>query len=501
VDPISRRRALQLGGLGLASTVLGGVGLTREVSSRFDPATGAALVVPAVLGSTGGELRVRLEAAEGPVRVAGRAATTLGYNGSVPGPTLRLQPGDRLRVQLVNRLSAPTNLHVHGLHVSPEGKGDNPFVRVDPGEAYDSDYQLPEDHPPGVYWYHPHHHGMVADQISGGLYGAIIIVDPDSVPVARERVLVISDMSLDGAGRIRPASATARIVGREGDLILVNGQTQPRLTARPAGRERWRIVNACTARYLQLRLDGQQLQLLGIDSGRIPAPRDVAEIVLAPGNRADLLVTTARGRSQLRTLPYDRGGIMGMGMMGAGGPGGGMPGMGAGGSGSATGNSVGTVLATLDVTGSDAAALPPLPARPEPRDLRGATVAGRRELTFAMGMDMGMGGGGMRFTIDGREFDPDRIDQTVRVGTVEEWTIINSSPMDHPLHLHVWPMQLIEQNGQPLQAPTWQDVVNVPARSDARIRIAFDTFAGRTVYHCHILDHEDNGMMGVISAQ
>jgi len=89
----------------------------------------------------------------------------------------------------------------------------------------------------------------------------------------------------------------------------------------------------------------------------------------------------------------------------------------------------------------------------------------------------------------------------VRVGTVEEWTITNTSPMDHPLHLHVWPMQIVEHRGQPVDPPTWQDVVNLPARSNTKIRVAFDAFAGRTVYHCHVLDHEDNGMMAVIDAR
>lgn len=499
MKPVSRRRALQLGGLGLASTVIGGLGLTRQTVSSFAPATGGALVEPVLLRSTGGQLQVRLVAAEGAVHIAGRDAITLGYNGGLPGPTLHLQPGDRLRIQLVNRLGAPTNLHVHGLHVSPQGHGDNMFVAVEPGRSFDYDYQLPADHPPGVYWYHPHHHGLVADQVFGGLYGAIIVGDPHSeagpIPTSRDRVLVISDISLDGAGRIKPASRMSRMMGREGDLILTNGQSRPVLAARPGERERWRIVNACAARYLQLRLDGQQLQLLGIDSGRFAAPREIGELVLAPGNRADLLVTTASGSSQLRALPYDRGAAM---VMMGGSASGAMSGMGGmGRTASSSANAGGMVLATVNVLGSSVPAPSPVPAQPQPKDLRGARVAGRRELTFAMGM----GGTGMRFTIDGKEFDPARVDQVIRLGTVEEWTLTNTSPMDHPVHLHVWPMQLIEQNGQPLQAPTWQDVVNVPARSKAKVRVAFDTFAGRTVYHCHILDHEDNGMMGVIDAR
>lgn len=387
-------------------------------------------------------------------------------------------------MELVNRLSEPTNLHVHGLHVSPEGASDNPFVTVDPGASFSYAYQLPDDHPPGVFWYHPHHHGNVADQVFGGLYGAIIVGDPEGsagvIPLTRERVLVISDISLNAYGSIQAPSVMARIRGREGDMVLVNGQSRPTLTARPGERERWRIVNACTSLYLRLRLDGQQLQLLGLDSGRLAAPRDVDEIVLAAGNRADVLVNITAGTSQLRSLPYHRGNMMGMGN-----------------DPEPSSNGGDTILATLDGTGSNAKTLSAVPTQSDPRDLRGATLAQRRELTFAMSM----GGSTMNFTIDGRKFDPARVDQTVGVGTVEEWTLTNTSPMDHPLHLHVWPMQLIEENGQPLEQPTWQDVVNIPARSNVKVRIAFDNFAGRTVYHCHILDHEDQGMMGVINAR
>jgi FtsP/CotA-like multicopper oxidase with cupredoxin domain len=304
------------------------------------------------------------------------------------------------------------------------------------------------------------------------------VEDPDDPPVTRERVLVVSDITLDDAGRLRQPSTMARMMGREGELVLVNGQVRPALTARPGERERWRIINACSARYLRLRLDGQQMQLLGIDSGRFPQPRDLDEVVLATGNRADLLVTAAEGTSTLDGLAVDRGSA---GMMG--------------GSGTPSGN-VGA-LATLQVTGTPGPELPAMPAQPAPVDLRGVEPAARRRLTFAMGM----GGAGMSFTIDGKEFDAQRIDQTVQVGTVEEWTLTNASSMDHPVHLHVWPMQIVAEAGRPVDGVIRQDVVNVPARSDVTVRVAFDEFGGRTVYHCHILDHEDNGMMGVVEAQ
>ena len=477
MQPISRRRALQLGGLGLASIAVGGAGLAWPRGSLLDLHAGAQLSEPETLGSADGLLRVRLEAAEGPLSVAGRQVTAYGYNGGLPRPTLRLRPGDRLQVQLVNRLDAVTNLHVHGLHVSPEGNGDNVFLAIAPGESFDYDYQLPEDHPPGVYWYHPHHHGMVADQVFGGLYGAIVVEDPRQLPVTRERVLVVSDITFDASGRLKEPSTMAQMMGREGELVLVNGQVQPALTARPGERERWRIVNACASRYVRLRLDGQRLDLLGIDSGRYAEPRRVEEVVLATGNRADLLVTAAEGASSLDVLGVDRGGMGGM--MG----------------GSVSGD-VGPV-ATFEVTGAAAAGLPTLPAQPVPRDLRGVEPATRRRLLFSMGM----GSGGMAFTIDGKEFDADRVDQAVALGTVEEWTIGNASPMDHPMHLHVWPMQIVADAGRPADDVHWQDVVNVPAGGEVTVRVAFDRFGGRTVYHCHILDHEDRGMMGVVEAR
>ena len=490
MQPIDRRTALTLGGLGLLGTAVGGGGLFWQRSpSTLDALTGAALQEPEVLRSRGSFLDVRLEAASGSHEVAGRRVTTLGYNGGLPGPTLRIRPGDTLRIQLVNRLEEPTNLHVHGLHVSPEGNGDNVFVIVEPGDSFSYEYRLRGDHPPGAYWYHPHHHGMVADQLFGGLYGAIIVEDTNALPVTRERVMVVSDITLDASGQILVPSTMEQMMGREGSLVLVNGQATPVLAARPGERERWRVLNACSARYLSLRIEGRRVQLLGRDSGRLAQSLEVEDVLLAPGNRADLVVTARRGRSVLRAEPFDRGGMMGA-MMG-------------GGSASRSGGPID--LATFEVRGSPQAGLAPLPRQDAPRDLRVSEVSRSRVLRFQMGMAGGMMGGGgsqgISFTIDGSKFDAARVDQIVAVGAIEEWTIRNDSPMDHPFHLHVWPMQLIADNGEPVETPTWLDVVNVPARGEVTLRIAFDDFGGRTVYHCHILDHEDRGMMGVVLAE
>ncbi|TFC25196.1 multicopper oxidase family protein [Cryobacterium sp. TMT1-3] len=482
---ISRRNALILGGVGIGGVAIGGTGFVVNQQSGRPQASegsrGVALVQPTEMRSTNGMLTVALESSPQQVSIAGRTVRALSYNGGVPGPTLRLRAGDTLNVNLRNGLTDPSNLHVHGLHVSPENNGDNMFVMVDPGGSFDYQYKLPANHPPGVYWYHPHHHGYVADQVFGGLYGAIIVEDPEEIPATRERVVVISDMTFDSSGTISAATEMEKMSGREGELVLVNGQLSPALSASPGERERWRVINACTSRYLRLRLDGQQLTLLSIDSGRFESPRDVDEIVLAPGNRADLLVTALAGSSTLRALRYNRGASGGM--MGA-----------------RTTSSADVALATFAVAGTDTAAFTAVPEQLAPRDLRSAAVTARRELRFAMGMGGGMGGGMMSATINDRTFDATHVDTTVQFNSIEEWTLTNTSTLDHPLHLHVWPMQIIEQNGRPVDSAIWQDVVNIPARSIVRVRIAFDDFSGRTVYHCHILDHEDAGMMGIIQA-
>ena len=500
MEPITRRRAIQLGGLGLTSAVLGGAGLAMrwgdsddDAGTAIDTGTGRGddLSEPEVLSSRNGLLEVTFEAALGTHLVAGREATTLAYNGTVPGPTLKLRPGDRLRLKLVNKLDSGTNLHTHGLQVSPEGNSDNVFVHIDPGETFDYEYELGDDHPPGLFWYHPHLHGLVADQLFGGMYGAIIVEGDHGLPATRERVLIVGDTNLDGAGRLVPVSQMERMMGREGQLVTVNGQLEPVVRAKPGERERWQVVNACTSRFLSLRLEGQEVLLLGRDAIAFGAQRDLAgELLLAPGNRADLIVTATAGTSYLEAMPFDRGGEPGMGMgMGRGR----MGGVGTDSSGSTTR----VRLLRFEVAGAAAPSLPALPAPPRPRDLRSEQIAGKRELVFAMSMG---GPGAMRFTIDGNEFDDERIDQEVRLDTVEEWTIRNDSPMDHPFHLHVWPMQVLEENGRVVDDTEYRDVVNVPSGGSVKVRIAFEKIGGKTVFHCHILDHEDLGMMGTIRA-
>jgi FtsP/CotA-like multicopper oxidase with cupredoxin domain len=491
---MTRRQALALAGAGAVAAGLGVAGVANQWGSPTrgllgggsseGGTTGDELAQPEELVSSGGRLALTLSAVAGRAQLAGRSVECLSYNGSVPGPTLRVRAGDRITLDLENRLGASTNLHVHGLQVSPTGNSDNVFVEVKDGDTFRYEYEISKDHPAGTFWYHPHLHHAVADQLWAGLAGAIVVERDDSPTLGsqQERVLLVTDVSLDG-DRIAQASMPDRMHGREGDLVLVNGQLQPVVTMAPGGHEHWRVINACCSRFLRLRLEGAEIRQVAGDVGLLDAPTPVDEVLLAPGNRADLLVRVASaGTHELVAEPVDRGDVGMGGMMGG------------------AGGSAGTVtLLRVDAKG-DAVAGPAVPARlVELDDLRDVEVDQKRVLTFAMGMGMGRG---MSLTIDGKTFDPERVDQSVRLGTVEEWTIENTSPMDHPFHLHVWPMNVVARDGRPVEGTAeWRDVVIVPAGQKVTVRMRIKDFPGRTVYHCHILDHEDLGMMGLVEAK
>lgn len=441
---------------------------------------------PEALASANGLLEVTLRAEPTDVVWGDATRYAYTYNGTSPGPTLRLRPGDQLVVHLENGLADDTNLHTHGLHVSPSGDGDNIFVRVRPGETRTYVYDIPSDHRSGLFWYHPHAHGTVAKQVAAGLAGAIVIVDgiDDVAEIAgsTERIWVLSDPPIADGPEAFNSSPMDRMVGRQGETILVNGIERPNVTAEAGVIERWRIVNASASRYYRLALDDHRLHTIASDGGRLDAPVSGDEILLVPGERVEFLVTpSAAGTFALRTLRYDRGSVgMGGGMMGQD---------------SLADREV--ALATLTVIGNDKPADLPSSLLSADELSLPAPVASR-VLELGMGMGGAMMGGGMgemmSFTIDGKTFDADRTDIAVTKGTTEEWEICNTSPMDHPFHLHVWPFLVVDGPS----SAGWKDTVNVPAGESVRIHVPFTNIRGRTVYHCHILDHEDLGMMGVI---
>jgi FtsP/CotA-like multicopper oxidase with cupredoxin domain len=383
------------------------------------------------------------------------------------------------------------------------------FLKVSPNETLTYEFTIPDDHPAGIFYYHPHLHGYVADQVFGGLGGIFVVRgELDDIPelqAADEAFLFLKDVAIADSRQPR----MGRMIGREGNVITINGQVNPSFSIQSGGLLRLRLVNASNARFYRLSLEDHRLYLVATDAGAIAQPVELEELLLAPGERAEVLVRGEHnsGHYRLLNLPYDRGG---MGMMG--GPMMGGPIMG----GSRYGGRYGgrrrprqmapgmmdgyddastQSLATLSYSGQ----VDPLPL---PQRLIAVDRLPEPQQTRSFTLNHGMAPGrGMVFLINGRPFDGNRIDTQVSLGAIEEWDIINTGVMDHPFHLHTNRFQVVSRNGQPEPYPAWKDTLLVPAGESARIRVSFNNFSGKTVYHCHILDHEDLGMMGTIEMQ
>ncbi|MBO9997650.1 MAG: multicopper oxidase family protein [Cyanobacteria bacterium SID2] len=440
-----------------------------------------------------GTVEVELAATEGTLTLDDRSIPIYTYNGQYPPPRLEARPGDTVRVNFTNRLAEPTNLHYHGLHVPPTGNADNVFLKVSPGETLTYEFTIPEDHPPGAFYYHPHHHGFVARQVFAGLGGFFVIRgaldDIREIQSATEVFAILKDF--DPAPTRSRRRHMEQMLGREGQYVTVNGQLNPSLTFPKGGLLRLRLLNASSARFYRLALEDRPFYLVATDGGAISQPVELEELLLSPGERADVLIRGDKSTASFRLLnqPYDRGG---MGMMGGGGMMGGRHGRMHHGGGFSTQPQT---LATIAYDGSvDAQPLPSrlmaVPELPAPTRVR--------RFTLGHGMSPGRG---MVFLIDGKAFDVDRIDTSVRVGDVEDWEISNVGVMDHPFHVHTNPFQVVSRNGQLEPVQAWKDVVLVRRGETVKIRVQFRDFSGKTVYHCHVLDHEDLGMMGMLQMQ
>ena len=427
-----------------------------------------------VVRSSQGALMLDLVAQETRVTIPGTAGRALTYNGLLPGPVLEVNAGDDVKIQLHNRLNQPTNLHYHGLHVSPEGNADNVFLSVQPGASQSYSFQIPDDHPAGLFYYHPHHHGTVSDQVFGGLGGALIVRgELDQIPevqAAQEEVLFLKDLPAD-----RQPGMGGAMLGREGSVLTVNGQVNPTIETRAGGLLRLRVVNGSNARFWRLALEGHRLHLIATDGGALEQPLAIEDLLLVPGARADVLVqiSPTGGQFRLRNRFYNRVGrrMMGMRRMVA----------------SSQGEETIATIQTHGTTKPVALPRELLPIQPLNNPVR------TRRFVMNHGMAPGMG---MMFLINGQPYDHQRIDTRVRLGDIEEWELVNTGVMDHPFHVHVNPMQVISRNGEPERLLAWRDVVLVRAGETVRVRTQFRDFSGRSVYHCHILDHEDLGMMG-----
>jgi FtsP/CotA-like multicopper oxidase with cupredoxin domain len=411
----------------------------------------------------GAVVRYRLEASEIEWEIApGRTVRGYGFNGQVPGPVLEAKQGVPLEIEYTNRLPEPTVIHWHGLRIPAAMDGTEVVQRpVQPGETFVYRFTPPDA---GTFWYHPHLNET--EQLEKGLYGALIVRGPDELTLDDEQILVFDDLRVDKTGQIAKFGGLMdRHNGREGNVRLINGRSEPELTIAAGQIERWRIVNASSARYVRLSLGGKPFQIIGTDGGLIEAPVTATEVLLPPADRVELAVGPFENDAavlNIEDLPYYRmAGRKGI-------------------------QRFGTIRVTAQKPSTAG-----VPARlreiaplvsGEPKVTRTVTLGFK--LSLRRGLD---------FVVNG---EPHHHDEPVKVGELQVWDVVNATRMDHPFHLHGFFFQVLAINGK---KPAWrslEDVVNVPPLATVRIAWYPDDRPGSWMYHCHILEHHASGMMG-----
>lgn len=422
----------------------------------------------------------------------GRASRTLGYNGNHLGPTLRVHRGDDVEITVSNTLEEDTTVHWHGLLIPAELDG-GPHQLVRPGATWRP--TLPIRQPAATLFYHSHVHGQTAVQVYSGLAGLLLVTDDEEQALGLpseygvdDLPLVLQDRQFEDGLLVLPEGMMANMQGRRGNTTLVNGT--PNAVARVPGRlVRLRFVNGSNARIFDLSFDDQRIfHWIASEGGLLEEPIQMSSLTLAPGERAEILVDFSDGRRvALRTAPDSN-----------------LPMMMSQGSGvrnlaTKIFGSGDEVVLHFEPTGGQAPAA--LPGRlVSLQSVNASQATKRRQFVLGMGMGGMMGGsmgsgGGM--TINGRSFEMDRTDELVAVGDTEIWEI-SGEMMSHPFHIHGVQFEVLSRNGgRPTARDAgMRDTVLVREPVELLVRFTQPAVKAPFMYHCHILEHEDNGMMG-----
>ncbi|WP_411699991.1 multicopper oxidase family protein [Conyzicola sp.] len=400
----------------------------------------------------------------------GMRTQTSGFDGSYLGPTIVADRGDDVRIELHNALDEPTTVHWHGMHLPAAADG-GPHQLVEPGARWSPEWTV--DQPAATLWYHPHPHGETANQVGRGLAGMVIVRDePEAaLPLPRDYgvddvpVIVQDARFVDG----RLSSESRDYVGVLGDTLLVNGTVGPQFEV-TTDVVRLRLLNASPARVYNFGIDdGRDLALIGTDGGLLERPYATPSVQLSPGERAEVLVRMAAGetaRLQSRDV-----GLGGNGLGGA--------------NGAADRFDVLELVASaaLNSVGTVPSELVPM----ERLDDLDATAE-------------------RRFVLDGLQInqqpmDLTRIDEVVTVDATEVWNVRNNMALPHSFHVHDVQFQVLTIGGDPPppQLDGWKDTILLHPNTDHRIIMRFTDYTDPTtpyMYHCHLLQHEDQGMMG-----
>lgn len=422
-------------------------------------------------------VEIDLEASVASVEIApGRKVQAWAYNASLPGPLIRARVGDRLIVHFKNALPQPTTVHWHGLRVpmAMDGVPGASQPPVQPGVSFTYDFIVPDA---GLYWYHPH--VMSAAQVGFGLYGALLVDDPaEHVGVNDQLVLVLSDIDANESGVLRDPEDTGKYrfaFGLEGDEVLVNGRTLPRLLARPGAAQRWRIVNAAKARYFELELPapsdgGAPFVVLGGDGGLNEYAVKRETVVVAPGERLDVIVTpdgTPGSDVMVRSLPFGRG----------------------------YGSQYVQIkeLFTIGFVGTSAPSVPLASGR---REIEALSRTGATDVHLDLSL-VQLDAEQIEYRINGAPMATVKPIRAV-LGETQIWTISNQTSWSHPFHLHGFFFQRLDERGEPVRPLAWKDTIDIPFNETVRIVVRFDDRPGSWMVHCHILDHAEGGLMTTV---
>lgn len=473
---LTRRQLLIASGGAGVGLALGLAGCTPG-QQTFRPSGTVPLPVPALAPAQtlGGVRRFTLTAMTGESQlIAGRPdlrTPTMGYNGAFLGPTLRAARGEHVIVDIRNKLGETTSLHWHGMHL-PAAMDGGPHTPIAPGETSTVEWRLTQ--PAATLWYHPHPHGETEIQVLGGLAGFFLVDDdaslssglPDEYGVD-DIPLALQDRFLDDNGRIQRIDGD-NALGTIGHTLLANGVSGTYFTV-TTELIRLRLLNGSGARFLDLRFDdGRTFTLVGTDGGLMSQPVDLERLLLSPGERAEILVRFDTGdRATLRTEQPEMPGVRDQAILG-------------------------DMIAGDLVEFRAEQQLRPSREWRLPADLREHLPESDAAHTRRFEMTMPF--------LNGQRMDMGRIDFVVRVGDIEVWEVTTTDAFPHNFHIHDVQFRVLDIDGNPPPRwlDGWKDTIPVFPNQTSRLIMRFENYSDTRVpymVHCHLLQHEDKGMM------
>lgn len=481
------RRQFAIGAAATTSAGIIGSPITEPCAAQFN----TPLPIPALIDAAKQTNAVSLKIAAGRhAFIEGKPTRTYGYSAPILGPVIRMRRGDRIEMTVENALGTVTTVHWHGLLVPGDCDG-GPGQLIYPGDHWRPVLNI--DQPAATLWFHPHPHHDTARQIYMGLTGMIIVDDGTDARLGLPRTfgiddlpLILQDRSFASDGSIEYETDGLDIVyGARGNTVIVNGVIAP-VAKVPPGLARLRLLNAANAQNFVLRFSDQRtFHVIASDGGFLPAPVAVTQLTISPGERFEILVDFANAKP----VALETGADEEMGIFGRLAP---------------DGSADYVPLMRFEVT----TAKPPVNEMPTRlTELSAASeVSAVRRRQFIVNSGICMNGsradehaGMVVLTgINGKTFDMERIDVETRLGTHEVWEVI-SAGMAHPFHIHGALFRILSIAGgpPPPHLAGWKDVILVEDK--AELLVAFNRPATREhpfMYHCHILEHEEAGLMG-----